>query len=157
MTKYFLDTEFVEDGRTIDLVSIGVVCEDGREFYAEMPDVDWSKANDWVLANVKPHLIGETFPRQDVALHLIDFTMVDGRAPEFWAYYGDYDWVVLCQLYGTMMDLPTGWPMFCMDLKQLAVSLGDPELPAQTSTEHHALADARWNRDIYDWLMAKVT
>jgi hypothetical protein len=51
-----------------------------------------------------------------------------------------------------MMDLPKGWPMFCMDLKQLCVLKGDPRLPEQTSTEHHALADARWNRDIYRWL-----
>ena len=24
--KYFFDTEFIEDGRTIDLISIGIVC-----------------------------------------------------------------------------------------------------------------------------------
>lgn len=34
----------------------------------------------------------------------------------------DYDWVVLCQLYGTMMDLPKGWPMYCRDVKQLCDS-----------------------------------
>src|SRR3954452_23658432 len=32
--RYFYDTEFIEDGTTIDLVSIGVVDETGREFYA---------------------------------------------------------------------------------------------------------------------------
>ena len=32
--KYFFDTEFYEDGKTIDLISIGIVAEDGREFYA---------------------------------------------------------------------------------------------------------------------------
>lgn len=32
--KYFLDTEFHEDGKTIDLISIGIVAEDGREYYA---------------------------------------------------------------------------------------------------------------------------
>ncbi len=29
--RYFLDTEFYEDGKTIDLISIGIVAEDGRE------------------------------------------------------------------------------------------------------------------------------
>ena len=29
--RYFYDTEFIEDGTTIELVSIGVVAEDGRE------------------------------------------------------------------------------------------------------------------------------
>jgi hypothetical protein len=28
--KYYYDTEFIEDGRTIDLISIGIVAEDGR-------------------------------------------------------------------------------------------------------------------------------
>jgi len=32
--RFFYDCEFIEDGRTIDLVSIGVVDEEGREFYA---------------------------------------------------------------------------------------------------------------------------
>jgi hypothetical protein len=34
--------------------------------------------------------------------------------------------------------------MFALDVKQLAVSLGNPKLPEQTSTEHNALEDARW-------------
>jgi hypothetical protein len=37
--KYFLDTEFAETGGTenptIDLISLGIVAEDGREYYAE--------------------------------------------------------------------------------------------------------------------------
>ena len=37
---YFYDCEFIEDGRTIDLVSIGVVDEDGREFYAVSTEFD---------------------------------------------------------------------------------------------------------------------
>lgn len=37
---------------------------------------------------------------------------------EFWAYFADYDWVVFCWLFGTMMDLPKGMPMYCKDLKQ---------------------------------------
>jgi hypothetical protein len=34
MTKYFFDTEFDEDGKTIELISIGIKCADGREYYA---------------------------------------------------------------------------------------------------------------------------
>lgn len=152
--RYFVDTEFIEDGHTIDLISVGVVAEDGREFYIESSETDWSKANQWVLDNVSPWLLDpdHRFERAIIAKELVEFV---GDEPEFWGYYADYDWVVLCQLYGTMMDLPEGWPMFCMDLKQLCVSKGDPRLPEQSSTEHHALADARWNREIYDWLMAR--
>jgi len=54
--KFWLDTEFIEDGKTIDLLSIGIVREDGQEYYAVSLDADWSKAGDWVKENVLPHL-----------------------------------------------------------------------------------------------------
>ena len=38
--RYFYDTEFIEDGRIIDLVSIGVVDEHGREYYAISTEFD---------------------------------------------------------------------------------------------------------------------
>lgn len=154
--RYFIDTEFIEDGRTIELLSIGVVCEDGRELYHVSAEADWAQANDWVIDNVLPHLDRRIeVPRATIAADLLKFVNHGDSPPEFWGYYADYDWVAVAQLYGTMMDLPKGWPMFCMDLKQLCVSKGDPKLPEQASTEHHALADARWNRDVYDWLMER--
>lgn len=148
--KYWFDTEFIEDGKTIDLISIGVVAEDGREAYFELASADLSKASPWVQENVLPHLNAQTrFTRPDVARGLITFM---GEKPEIWAYYADYDWVALCQLFGTMMDLPKGWPMYCRDVKQLCDQLGNPELPKQTSTEHHALADARWTKEAWEFL-----
>lgn len=45
--KYFLDTEFIEYQNTIDLISIGIVAEDGREYYAENEQCDFSKQDDW--------------------------------------------------------------------------------------------------------------
>jgi hypothetical protein len=154
--RYFFDTEFIEDGRTIELLSIGVVCEDGREFYAESTDADWSLANEWVKANVLGWLnpVEEGHPRSVIADRLVAFVAAGDRPPEFWAYYADYDWVALCQLFGRMLDLPDGWPMFCMDIKQEAVRLGDPPLPEQSSTEHHALDDARWNAEAHASLAA---
>jgi hypothetical protein len=41
------------------------------------------------------------------------------KIPEFYAYYADYDWVAFCWLFGKMMDLPNGFPMYCKDLIQL--------------------------------------
>ena len=43
--RYWVDTEFIAKPCTIDLVSIGLVAEDGREFYAESSEADWSKAS----------------------------------------------------------------------------------------------------------------
>jgi hypothetical protein len=50
--RYYFDTEFIEDGEIIDLISIGIVTEDGREYYAVNRDCNFSKASDWVLDNV---------------------------------------------------------------------------------------------------------
>lgn len=58
MTRYFYDCEFIEDGRTIDLISIGIVSSDGREYYAvnhEMP-IERIKEHDWLVRNVVPSL-----------------------------------------------------------------------------------------------------
>lgn len=150
--KYFIDTEFIESGpgASIDLLSIGIVCEDGREFYAESASANLAMANDWVQENVLPHLTGEKIllgPMGDAIKAFIG----DAR-PEFWGYYADYDWVVFCQIFGAMVDLPKGWPMYCRDLKQLCDSLGNPKLPAQISTEHNALNDAKWNKIAYEFL-----
>src|SRR2546422_11753341 len=113
--RFWFDTEFIEDGKTIDLVSIGVVAEDGLAYYAEVAEADLSRACPWFQANVMPHLSGTLTPRAEIASDLIRFF---GEKPEIWAYYADYDWVALCQLYGRMVDLPKGWPKFCRDLKQ---------------------------------------
>lgn len=157
VTRYFLDTEFIEDGETIKLLSVGVACEDGRTFYAETDDVDLDEANDWVKENVLPHLTGDRQPRFLIAYNLVEFVAAGAGKPEFWAYYGDYDWVAVCQLFGRMLDLPASWPMLCFDIKQEAIRLGDPELPAQSTTEHHALADALWNVEAFNFLTALRT
>lgn len=141
--RFWFDTEFIEDGRTIDLLSIGVVAEDGREYYAEPLETDRNRACAWVYANVIPHLHGPVKPRDMIAGEIVAFM---GDNPEIWAYYADYDWVALCQLYGRMIDLPKGWPMFCRDLKQLA---GSTQLPGKPDIEHNALSDARWTRDAW--------
>lgn len=46
------------------------------------------------------------------------WTALDKKEPEFYAYYADYDWVVFCWLFGRMIDLPKGFPMFAFDLQQ---------------------------------------
>ena len=150
--KIFFDTEFIEDGKTIDLISIGMVREDGACLYFENSECDRSRADPWVVENVFPHLQNHPIrsaTRKQIAEYVIAFA---GAAPEFWAYYADYDWVVLCQLFGRMIDLPKGWPMYCRDVKQLCDSLGGPKLPKQEGVEHNALADAVWTKQAYEFL-----
>ena len=146
--RVFFDTEFFEDGKTIDLMSIGMVRDDGAELYIVNTECDWRRpfADKWHQANT---LLGcadavrfET--RAEIAASVIAFV---GESPEFWAYYADYDWVALCQLYGRMIDLPSGWPMYCRDFKQLAESIG---WTPSKNDGHHALGDALWLKHKFD-------
>lgn len=53
--RLFLDTEFT-DFIDCDLISIGIISEDGREFYAERNDFDLSRCSEFVKAAVLPLL-----------------------------------------------------------------------------------------------------
>jgi hypothetical protein len=174
--RYWFDTEFHEDGRTIDLISIGLVAEDGRQYYAVSKDFNRVLAFDhsWLAANVLLYLPWKSLPpgeplrwasaemdvetglwkhREEIRNDLLRFCNPEQYGkPEFWAYYADYDWVALCQLFGKMIDLPKRWPMYCRDLKQWADMLDNSKLPEQNTCEHHALADAQWNRQAWEFL-----
>jgi hypothetical protein len=159
--RFFLDSEFAEDGRVIDLISIALVADDGREYYAVATD-GWSpeSCNDFVKANVLPKLpprdSGAWKPRAQIAAEIRDLLLAEGK-PEVWGYFSDYDWVVLCQLYGRMVDLPEGFPFWCRDLKQLMWSRGfeKSEIPVENKNEHDAIADARWIRYAWAWIAAQ--
>lgn len=189
MMLYFLDTEFIEQPNTIDLISIGIVSEDGREYSAISSEYDSSKADDWVINNVltpmykayietPEELSSEkessesaeeitvlNFHRyagkpieeikQDI-LNFVGFPDYDNGKPEFWGYYADYDWVVFCWIFGKMIDLPEGFPMYCKDLKQVLDHTNIDKLP-DPEGEHNALVDARWNRDMYDKIEQSIT
>jgi hypothetical protein len=168
--RFYYDTEFIENGKTIDLISIGMVAETGESYYAISTEFKARKASQWVKDNVlvhlpprsstpppwgSPRLWYETYlwkPRKYIADELRAFVDSFPGHPEFWGYYSAYDHVALCQLFGTMMDLPKMWPMYTRDIQQLADSLGCFALPAQESGLHNALADARWTREAYNYL-----
>jgi len=90
--RVWFDTEFIEDGRTIDLISIGMVRQDGALYYAEVEETDMSRASSWVRENVLPRLTGPRKPRAVIAQEVVEFCRAE---PEFWAYYASYDWVAL--------------------------------------------------------------
>lgn len=79
--KFFIDTEFIEgiQGRwfankpTIDLISVGIVCEGGREYYAISSDFNlkyaWNKFN-LLLADDSDEPIYEYWVRDNVLLKI---------------------------------------------------------------------------------------
>lgn len=259
--KYFLDTEFLEgpqDKRffgikigqtkpTIDLISIGMVSENNREYYAVSKDfnlreawnrfqietqsgdmrnmfpngkkVYWLRENvlkpiyqellsleDFRVFNAQPVFTNKRYKREfslktmdyllkvhgktnkEIAIDIQKFVVGDYNAtdlsgksfyqavstknnpPEFYAYYADYDWVVFCWLFGKMIDLPKGFPMYCNDLKQIldekdSLNKRNNSSSANVSLKyynsypkkdnlksHNAIEDARWNKKLFDFL-----
>lgn len=182
MTAIDYDLEFLERRRgwfrkhfTIDLISIAMVAEDGRTYYAvnrDMP-VRRIRKHPWLMANVVPSLPkahGDrrlTMPkrwlfdyadpavkRQDRIANEVSAFIRDTPDVELWANYGAYDHVRLCWLWGLMVDLPAGVPMYTNDIQQEArrLGVGWDELPKQPDGEHNALADARHNQTVRRWL-----
>lgn len=255
--NYYIDTEFLEGTQkkrflgmpygntppTIDLISIGIVAEDGREYYAISSEFNveeaWHRYDIkttvhypqmseteekvyWIRDNVLLPIYMECirgdakniFPftlktmkwvvsaygktRKEIAKEIINLTSHNGikytpdmpyagiNKPSFYGYYSDYDWVSFFWLFGKMVDLPKGFPMFCIDLKQEldAALTGDmirigqrihanelvelraiPDKETRLSwikkyskcypsqqNEHNALADARWNKQLHDFI-----
>jgi hypothetical protein len=147
--RYFYDCEFIEDGQTITLVSIGVVDENGREFYAVSTEFDPSRAIDWVRRNVLNQLPAPANPawrsRRQIRDDLLAYLLEPAEPIELWAWMASYDHVVLAQLWGDMRALPRQLPRFTHELRQLWESAGSPPLPAAGDDAHDALADARHN------------
>lgn len=220
--KYFLDTEFIEGWKkpiswlpaignfnkkyhSIQLISVGIVAEDGREYYAVSNEFNHRDASDWVKENVLLPIYQEMvygdnrnlFNTDDfhkyygksndkIAEEIKNFThhwndldsllIPTSNKPinvEFYAYYADYDWVVFCSLFGTMMDLPKRFPMYCKDLKQMldekvsnfcADEIRSTSFESalerikihkdypQQDNEHNALGDAKWNQRLFDFI-----
>ncbi len=174
--RYKYDTEFHERGgaHAIEAISIGIVSEDGREYYAVYDDFDTRAVaqNGWLMKNVMSSIQHDKFviadfegmplvrdiyitdpackPRAQIAAEIEEF--VDGTTPEWWNWYGAYDHVVLCQTWGTMMDLPTGYPLWSEDIKKLHKDKGYPKMPRQPEGLHNALEDAKFNVVRYDYL-----
>lgn len=157
------DTEFYEDGKTISLISIGMVAEDGREFYAISMDLPWRALREHPFLSkevapylpIKPHAEGGPWDyshpditlvthTHEIAQHVSAF-IKDTPDPELWAYFSAYDHVALAQLFGPMVDMPKHIPWHTNDIQQERRRLGMPKLPKQTSGHHKAIDDARWN------------
>lgn len=171
--KVFYDTEFVERGPQLPLipVSIGLVAEDGREFYGINEECLTNVTrHPWLSVNVKPQLpirdeqhtsggfitmwdpdhveYEHVYALEHLATLVRDFLTFTPDL-QLWADYGAYDHVVLCQLFGDMNGLPPGIPMFTRDIQQLLDFYQTAKLPPTPEIPHHALWDARWTRDAY--------
>lgn len=175
--RYFFDTEFNENVRPIDLISIGIVREDEKEWYgvninyshyqayteARDPAEQYpilNSCNDWVKANVLPIIFQPNGPENAFCAtvgpenllrdRLVDFVGMDPY-PEFWAYYGSYDWFLLTRMFKSFENMPSKWPQTHYDLHQYAKHVGMQRgLPPKFQPVHNALVDARWTKHAFE-------
>lgn len=155
--KYFYDTEFHDNGRTVDLISIGIVAEDCREYYAVNKDMDmWTiSRNTWLMKNVFTHLPNSTTwkPRHQIRDDVYAFLTAGTTKPELWAWFAAYDHLCLSQLWGRMIDVPAPIPQFTNDVRALVNWTGTTRLPAQPAGQHNALQDAHHVKRMHDHIM----
>lgn len=221
MSNIYLDTEFYEHHKqhkllgfnigkpvpTIDLISIGLVDDNGRTYYAlnSEHNIDDSWKDEWIRENVWGPIYIERAPffkqmysfslhgmkqclrmfgrtKKQIADDIVlffDQSSARGEHTVFHAYYADYDWVVMCQLFGRMINLPNGFPMYCNDLKQdldtfvrefwlpkskeylsrqdvtwdeaMRALKSLPDYPKNDNL-HNAVDDAEWNKRLHQFL-----
>src|SRR5699024_1673000 len=132
----------------IELVSLGVVADDGREFYAVSTDADHSAAGPWVRRHVLPKLPNPSsnawMSRARIRDELYSFLTAPASGPvELWAWIGASDHVAVCELCGDITARPAAMPRATGDVRHLGAPAGKPELPARPGGADDAPGVAR--------------
>jgi hypothetical protein len=172
--RIYHDWEFLETHNSVYPISVGMVREDGKELYYEFANMPWGKivGHSWLMENVIPALRGGNTAfitgttndivksRLTIANKVADFfedaVIIGNEQVELWGWYSSYDHVCLCQLFGSMVNLPSYIPMWTNDIKQEAYRLGDvriPDLRKSQEIVHNALDDAKAEMRMHKWLM----
>jgi hypothetical protein len=115
MTRIFFDMEFTGLQQNATPVSLGMITEDGRTFYAEFTDYDRSQVSPWIEKNVIANLLIPFEIGELPILKTADEWQIRGRRAEVSIFlrewlsqfdeveiWGDclpYDWVIFCELF----------------------------------------------------------
>ena len=128
-TKLFFDTEFTGLHQNTTLISLGIISECGKKFYAEFTDLDISQVDDWLKENVIKNLtllkFKEGYSEYNYCTNKpgkIDFMRAKGNidfvkarllrwleqfeSVEMWSDCLHYDWVLFLNMFGSAFDLP---------------------------------------------------
>lgn len=131
----FFDCEFTGLHKDTTLVSIGIVSENGKKFYAEFSDYDESQCNDWIKENALKHTIlagNDTLAArlgEDSNTTVVLGSKVDIRYElgEWLKRFDEvqlvsdvchYDMVFLIDIFGTAFGLPGNVSAACHDINQ---------------------------------------
>ena len=125
MKKIFINLEFTELSMASQFLSIGIVTEDGNEFYAENNYYNKDSISDWVEENViknfkfndskesreyheKNHNLYMKNTPAVIADELVNWLNIYRKDDEIevWSDCLAFDWALFINLFGTAFDLP---------------------------------------------------
>jgi len=176
-TKIFFDTEFTGLHQNTTLISIGLISECGKTFYAELTDYDKSQIDDWLQENVINNLLVKE--NSTVGLDYPDTRIVIGtmnsiktyltewlsqfEEVEMWSDCLSYDWVLFNQIFGHAFNIPKNVFYIPFDICTLFYAQGiDPDINREEfsgltegSMKHNALWDAKVIRECFNKLNEK--
>lgn len=132
MNLYF-DMEFTGLRKNTTPISIGIISDNGKRFYAEFYDYDKSQCNDWIKENVIAHtIIGGDSNLAEKLEEDSNTTIVTGskhsvryRLSDWLQQFSDvqfisdvshYDFVILIDIFGDAFDLPDNVSPVCHDI-----------------------------------------
>lgn len=148
-TKVFFDTEFTGLHQGTTLISIGLISECGRSFYAEFTDYDQSQIDGWLRENVISNLLynDEKKRKQSTVSFLTEGTNFRGFGTasvvkkflqewlsqfdhvEMWSDCLAYDWVLFNNIFGGAFDIPKNVYYIPFDICTLFKAKGvDPDI-----------------------------
>ena len=135
--KIFFDTEFTGLHKNTTLISIGLIDENNRSFYAEFTDYDKSQCDDWIKEHVIDNLLYKLFDKEGEPNTISIFgnkyyakgdkRYVKNQLTEWLSEYDNielvsdvchYDMVLFIDLFGTAFDLPQNVNPACHDINQ---------------------------------------
>ncbi len=177
--RVFFDSEFTGLRQDTTLISIGLVAEDGSMFYAEFTDYDKNQVFDWLQENVidnlwlsnpdqaRPeycnedsHLTTCLGDKEKVSLALLQW-LSQWDQVEMWADIIPFDWVLLCDLLGGILNFPQNLSYICYDICTLLKMKGYEPMTTNredfvgftgVENKHNALYDALVVKACYEKL-----
>lgn len=175
VTKIFLDSEFTSLRQDTTLISIGLISENGKSFYAEFNDYnqDLIDSDPWLIENVINNLLYNTEYFKSVADKVIYGNTIQVRIAlkewlrqfdqiEIWSDCLAYDWVLFNDLFGRYYgSLPKNVSYIPFDICTLMKIKGiDPDINREEfinnsviGKKHNSLYDARVIKACYEKLI----
>ena len=155
-TKIFLDTEFTGLHKNTTLISIGLVSECGKTFYAEFNDYNYAQVDDWIEDNVLNNLLYKGIyqilegTKQNVSYksgkpnikEKLEEWLAQFKEVEIWSDCLAYDWVLFCDIFGNAFNIPENIYYIpfdiCTSFKELGI---DPNIGREEFVDHNIQLD----------------